>query len=114
MGYASVSIRVDPSAIGEQLSGRSFVYVLTVRDGGVHAVAHGYVVDGADVIVATASQSLRDRVALDDRVTLLWPPVSESVGEYDDYSLVADGTGDASNGILRVTLASVLLHRPAP
>jgi hypothetical protein len=109
-----VSIRVDPARIDERLGGRDFVYVLTVRDGGVHAVAHRFEVDGPVVSVPTASQSVKDRMAVDDRVTLLWPPVSTPVDEYDDYSLVADGAGEVSDGSLRVTLASVLLHRPAP
>ena len=108
-----MSVRVDPSRVDERLLGRDFVYVLTVRDEGVHAVAHRYAVDGAVVSVATASRSVKDRMAVDNRVALLWPPVAAPLDEYDDYSLVADGTGDVSDGTLRITLASVLLHRPA-
>ena len=108
-----MSIRVDPAKIDERLDGRDFVYVLTVRSEGVHAVAHRYAVDGPVVSVPEASQSLKDRVAVDERVTLLWPPVSAPSDEYDDYSVVADGVGDVSDGTLRITVASVLLHRPA-
>lgn len=109
-----MSIRVDPAQIDERLGGRDFVYVLTVRSEGVHAVAHRYTVDGAVVSVPTASQSLKDRVAVDGRVTLLWPPMPNPAVEYDDYSIVADGTGDVADGFLRIDVASVLLHRPAP
>ena len=49
-----MSIRVDPARIDERLGGRDFVYVLTVRDGGVHAVAHRYEVDGPVVSVYDA------------------------------------------------------------
>ncbi len=109
-----MSVRVDPVQIDERLGGRDFVYVLTVRDEGVHAVAHRYEVDGPIVSVPTASQSLKDRVAVDGRVTLLWPPMPSPSDEYGDFSIVADGTGDVSDGVLRIDVASVLLHRPAP
>ena len=109
-----MSIRVDPSAIGEHLEGRPFVYVLTTRDGRVHAVAHRVAVDGATVSVATVSDSLLQRIETDPAVTLLWPPARDVGGENAHYSLIADGEGSAHDGVLRVVVTSATLHRPAP
>ena len=100
--------------IGEQLEGRPFVYVLTTRDGRVHAVAHRVTVDGAAVTVPTASDSLIRRLEKDPAVTLLWPPSHGVEGDHADYSLVADGEGSSRNGVLTVVVTSAILHRPAP
>lgn len=109
-----MSIRVDPLMIGEQSKGRPFVYVLTTRDGRVHAVAHRVTVDGATVSVPTASDSLTRRVERDPAVTLLWPPSHGVEGDRADYSLIADGEGSSRNGVLTVVVTSAILHRPAP
>lgn len=100
--------------IGEQSQGRPFVYVLTTRDGRVHAVAHRVTVDGATVTVPTASDSLMKRVEKESAITLLWPPAPEGDDEHADYSLVADGEGSSRNGVLTVVVTSAILHRPAP
>lgn len=109
-----MSLRVDPASIGEHLNGRPFVYVLTERDRRVHAVAHRVTVDGATVTVATASDSLLQRIGTDPAVTLLWPPSQGVGGEHADYSLIADGEGSSRNGVLSVVVTSAILHRPAP
>ena len=114
MGRSSVSLRVDPMTIGEHLAGRSFVYVLTTRDGRPHAVAHRVTIDGATITVASASDSLLQRVATDPAVTLLWPPSRDVGGEHADYSLIADGEGSSRDGSLTVVVTSAILHRPAP
>ena len=109
-----MSIRVDPMVIGEQLHGRPFVYVLTTRDGRVHAVAHRVVVDGDTVTIPTASDSLMKRVEKESAVTLLWPPSHGVEGDHADYSLIADGDGSSRDGVLVVAVTSAILHRPAP
>lgn len=110
-----MSLRVDPSSIGDHLAGRHFAYVLTVNDGRVHAVAHRVAVEGASVTVGTASETLVRRVATDSGVTLLWPPTAHTQGEHADYSLIADGDGSASDeGRLVVEVTRATLHRPAP
>lgn len=108
-----MSLRVDPSAISEQLGGRSFAYVLTVKDGRVHAVAHAVNVDGGSVTIASASESLVRRVGDDPAVTLLWPPSDDVDDEYGRYSLIADGEGAVSDGGLIVEITRATLHRPA-
>ena len=108
-----MSVGIDPERIGERLRDRDHLYVLSVRDGRVHAVSHRGVVNGADVTIATASDSLRARLADDERVTLLWPPARTQVAEYDDYSLVADGNARVTATSVIVTVSSAVLHRPA-
>ena len=108
-----MSLRVDPSAISEQLGGRPFAYVLTVKDGLVHAVAHDVNVDGASVTIPAASESLVNRVGVDPAVTLLWPPSGDVDDEYGRYSLIADGEGATSDVGLVVEITRATLHRPA-
>lgn len=109
-----MSIRVDPTAIGERAAGRGFAYVLTVANGRSHAVAHRVTFDGATVTVSRASESLLSRISRDSAVTLLWPPSPESEDEYADYSLIADGEGRSNEGVLTIVVRSAILHRPAP
>ena len=109
-----MSIRVDPTLLGKHLTDRPFVYVLTTRDGRVHAVAHRVTVDGATVSVAAASESLLSRISRDSAVTLLWPPARDSEDEHAGYSLIADGEGQSIGGVLTVVVTSAILHRPAP
>lgn len=111
-----MSLRVDPTAIGEHLAGRDFAYVLTGRGGRVHAVAHRVVVDGDRISVATASESLLGRIGLDPAVTLLWPPGRDVDGsdEHAVYSLIADGEAFSVDGVLTVVVSAAILHRPAP
>lgn len=108
-----MSLRVDPRAIGEHLGGRHFAYVLTGGEGRVHAVAHRVTIDGNTVTVATASDSLLQRVRLDPAVTLLWPPARDVDDDHADYSLIADGEGSVSDDGLIVVVGSAILHRPA-
>lgn len=108
-----MSVSVDPGRIGERLRDRDHLYVLSVRDGRVHAVSHRGAVTGADVTIANASDSLRARLTEDPRVTLLWPPARNLVAEYDDYSLVADGNARVTSTSVIVTVSSAVLHRPA-
>ena len=108
-----MSVRVDPRVIGEHLEGRDVAYVLSVRDGRVHVIAHRLRADGNVVSITTPGGSLADRLDGDPRVTVLWPP-SRSVGEYGLYSLIADGDGRRCGEDVEITLTSAILHRPAP
>lgn len=108
-----MSVGVDPERIDERLRDRDHLYVLSVRDGRVHAVSHRGSVNGSEVTIPTASESLRTRLIDDSRVTLLWPPARTFVVEYDDYSVVADGNARVTPTSVVVTVTSAVLHRPA-
>jgi hypothetical protein len=114
VGIAFVSLRVEPDALGEHLAGRDFAYVLTVRDGGVHAIAHRVVVDRGAVTVVNAGESLVQRLANEAPVTVLWPPATRPSDEHAHYSLVADGIARSRDGSLVIDIATAVLHRPAP
>ncbi len=100
--------------IGERLRGRDAAYVLTVRDGRVHVIAHRVDVDGSVVSVVAAGGSLGERLDVDPRVTLLWPPVVGSGDDEDRYSLIADGDGRRVGDRIEISVTSAMLHRPAP
>lgn len=108
-----MSVRVDPREIGEHLEGRDVAYVLSVRDGRVHVIAHRVRADGNVVSITAPGGSMADRLDEDSRVTVLWPP-SRTVGEYGLYSLIADGDGRRRGDDVEITLSSAILHRPAP
>ena len=109
-----MSLSVEPDAIGDHLVGRDFAYVLTERDGGVHAIAHRIVADQGTVTVVNASESLVQRLANEVPVTLLWPPSTRPSDEHAHYSLVADGIARSRGGSLVIDVRTAVLHRPAP
>ncbi len=109
-----MSLRVAPDAIGDHLVGRDFAYVLTVRDGGVHVIAHRIVADRATVTVVNPGESLVQRLANEVPVTLLWPPSTRPSDEHARYSLVADGIARSRDGSVVIDVETAVLHRPAP
>ena len=104
-----MSIEVGPGELAEMLARFPFVYLLTVGEQPrPHISAQAArVVDGA-VVVPGAGRGSRERIAVNELVTLLAPPY-----EPGGYSLIIDGAGrvDADSVVIAPTRA--VLHRPA-
>jgi hypothetical protein len=81
-------------------------FAVTVGDGGPHVVSIRVEWDGDD-IVGGAGNRTSANVAERPTISLLWPAA------FDDYSLIVDGTAVASDGTLRVTPATAVLHKSA-
>jgi hypothetical protein len=104
-----MSIEVQPGELPEMLARFPFVYLLTVGEQPrphISALA-ARVADGA-VVVSGAGQRSRDRIAVNELVTLLAPPY-----EPGGYSLIIDGTGRVSGEAILVSPTRAVLHRPA-
>jgi hypothetical protein len=105
-----MSIEVQPGELSEMLARFPFAYLLTVGEQPrPHIVASSaHVVDGV-VVVTDAGRGTRDRIELNELVTLLAPPY-----EPGGYSLIVDGTAVLTPDNVVVTPSRAVLHRPAP
>jgi hypothetical protein len=104
-----MSIPVDVADLARALEDFGAGYLLsTAGDGRVKAVSvESEVVDGVLVITDPGRGSAAN-IAANPTVTLLFPP-----REPRGFTLLVDGTAEATEQQARVTPATAVLHRPA-
>lgn len=108
MGFAPLSVPVEPNELAQQLRDRRFAYLITVSEERSHVVALVPEVNGARVSFAAAGNTTRRDIEVNSRVTVVWPPSSLS-----EFSLIADGEATLSADGVSITVERAVLHRPA-
>ena len=109
-----MSIKVEPTLIGEHLAGREFVYLISNSNERSHVVALRPVLTNNIARFANTGRTPLANVAANSSVTLTWPPCdSTQTHEHSKYSLVADGTAVVESDEVLVTITNAVFHRPA-
>ncbi len=114
MGDPPLSIKIEPSHIGEHLDGREFVYLITHGNERSHVVALRPTLTNNLACFANTGRTPLANVAANSSVTLTWPPCDSSQShEHAKYSLVADGVATVHGEEIHVTITNAVFHRPA-
>ena len=114
MGDSPLSVKVEPTLIGEYLAGREFVYLITHNGERSHVVALRPVLTNNIARFVNTGRTPLANVAANSSVTLTWPPCdSTQTHEHAKYSVVADGTARLDGDVIMVTITNAVLHRPA-
>lgn len=114
MGYSPLSVKIEPTLIGEHLAGREFVYLISNNGERSHVVALRPILNNDTVGFANTGRTPLANVALNNAVTLTWPPCdSTQTHEHAKYSVVADGLARLDGDIIVVTITNAVFHRPA-
>ena len=114
MGDAPLSIKVEPTLIGEHLAGREFVYLISNSNERSHVVALRPVLTNNIARFVNTGRTPLANVAANSSVTLSWPPCdSTQTHEHSKYSLVADGIAVVESDEVLVTITNAVFHRPA-
>ena len=109
-----MSIKIEPTLIGEHLAGREFVYLISNSNERSHVVALRTVLTNNIARFANTGRTPLANVAANSSVTLTWPPCdSTQTHEHSKYSLVADGTATVEGDEVLVTITNAVFHRPA-
>jgi hypothetical protein len=109
-----LSVKVEPTLIGEHLAGREFVYLITNNGERSHVVALRPEMLNDIARFANTGRTPLANVAANSSVTLTWPPCdSTQTHEHAKYSVVADGTSRLDGDVIEVTITNAVLHRPA-
>jgi hypothetical protein len=109
-----LSIKIEPTLIGEHLAGREFVYLITNSNERSHVVALRPVLTNNIARFVNTGRTPLANVAANSSVTLTWPPCDQSQShEHSKYSLVADGAATIEGDELVVSITSAVFHRPA-
>ena len=109
-----MSIKVEPTLIGEHLAGREFVYLITHNGERSHVVALRPDLNNDIARFVNTGRTPLANVATNSSVTLTWPPCdSTQTHEHSKYSLVADGTATVEGDEVLVTITNAVFHRPA-
>ena len=109
-----MSVKIEPTHIGEHLAGREFVYLITNSKERSHVVALRPLLTNNIACFASTGRTPLANVAANSSVTLTWPPCdSTQTHEYAKYSLVADGIATVEGDELLVTITNAVFHRPA-
>ena len=114
MGDTPLSIKIEPTLIGEHLAGREFVYLISNSNERSHVVALRPVLTNNIARFANTGRTPLANVDANNSVTLTWPPCdSTQTHEHSKYSLVADGTATVEGDEVLVTITNAVFHRPA-
>ena len=114
MGDSPLSVKVEPTHIGEHLAGREFVYLITNSNVRSHVVALRPDLNNDIARFANTGRTPLANVAANSSVTLTWPPCdSTQTHEHAKYSVVADGVATIVGDELLVSITNAVLHRPA-
>ena len=114
MRDAPLSVKVEPTLIGEHLAGREFVYLITNNSERSHVVALRPELNNDIARFSNTGRTPLANVAANSSVTLTWPPCdSTQTHEHAKYSVVADGIAHLDGDIIVVTITNAVLHRPA-
>ena len=109
-----MSIKVEPTLIGEHVAGREFVYLITHNGERSHVVALRPDLNNDIARFANTGRTPLANVAANSSVTLTWPPCdSTQTHEHSKYSLVADGIAVVEGDEVLVTITNAVFHRPA-
>jgi len=109
-----LSIKIEPTLIGEHLAGREFVYLITNSNECSHVVALRPVMLNDIARFSNTGRTPLANVAANSSVTLTWPPCdSTQTHEHSKYSLVADGLATIDGEEILVTITNAVFHRPA-
>ena len=109
-----MSVKIEPTLIGEHLAGREFVYLITNSNDRSHVVALRPVLTNNIARFANTGRTPLAYVAANSSVTLTWPPCdSTQTHEHSKYSLVADGVATIDGDEITVTITNAVFHRPA-
>ena len=109
-----MSVKVEPTHIGEHLAGREFVYLITNNGERSHVVALRPDLNNDIARFANTGRTPLANVAANSSVTLTWPPCdSTQTHEHAKYSVVADGVATIVGDELLVSITNAVLHRPA-
>jgi len=109
-----LSIKVEPTLIGEHVAGREFVYLITHNGERSHVVALRPDLNNDIARFANTGRTPLANVAANSSVTLTWPPCdSTQTHEHSKYSLVADGIAVVEGDEVLVTITNAVFHRPA-
>lgn len=104
-----MSVKVDLDKLAETLADFPFGYLITVGDDfRAHTVAVTPGFDKGVFTIGPLGGTTRRNAAAHDAVTVLWPP-REPTG----YSLIVDGTAEATGDGVRLTPSRAVLHRSA-
>jgi hypothetical protein len=109
-----LSVKIEPTHIGEHLAGREFVYLITNSNERSHVVALRPDLNNDIARFANTGRTPLANVAANSSVTLTWPPCdSTQTHEHAKYSVVADGTSRLDGDVIVVTITNAVLNRPA-
>ena len=109
-----MSIKIEPTLIGEHLAGREFVYLISSSNERSHVVALRPVLTNNIARFVNTGRTPLANVAANSSVTLTWPPCdSTQTHEHSKYSLVAEGTATVEGDEVLVTITNAVFHRPA-
>jgi len=109
-----LSVKIEPTHIGEYLAGREFVYLITNSNERSHVVALRPEMLNDTARFSNTGRTPLANVAANSSVTLTWPPCDSSQShEHAKYSLVADGAATIEGDELVVSITSAVFHRPA-
>ncbi|BCI79686.1 hypothetical protein MTY66_13110 [Mycolicibacterium sp. TY66] len=102
-----MSVKVDLEKLGDTLADFPFGFLITVGDDfRPHTVAVVPAFDGGAVTIEPVGNTTQRNIGAHPAVTVLWPP-KEPTG----YSLIVDGTAEATDTGLRVVPTRAVLHR---
>ena len=109
-----MSVKVEPTLIGEHVAGREFVYLITHNGERSHVVALRPDLKNDIARFSNTGRTPLANVAANSSVTLTWPPCdSTQTHEHAKYSVVADGVATIVGDELLVSITNAVLHRPA-
>ena len=109
-----MSIKIEPTLIGEHVAGREFVYLITHNGERSHVVALRPDLKNDIARFANTGRTPLANVAANSSVTLTWPPCdSTQTHEHAKYSLVADGIATVEGDEVLVAITNAVFHRPA-
>lgn len=109
-----MSVKVEPTLIGEHVAGREFVYLITHNGERSHVVALRPDLNNDIARFSNTGRTPLANVAANSSVTLTWPPCDATQShEHAKYSLVADGVATVEGDELLVTITNAVFHRPA-
>lgn len=109
-----MSVKVEPTLIGEHVAGREFVYLITHNGERSHVVALRPDLNNDIARFSNTGRKPLANVAANSSVTLTWPPCDATQShEHAKYSLVADGVATVEGDELLVTITNAVFHRPA-
>jgi hypothetical protein len=104
-----MSVKVDLDQLADALTDFAFAYLVTIGDDyRAHTVAVDAVLADGWLSVGTVGRSTARNAAAHPDVTLVWPP-----REAGSYTLIVDGRGEMTGGVLAIVPASAVLHRKA-
>lgn len=102
-----MSVKVDLEKLADALADFPVGFLITVGDDfRAHTVAVVPVFDGGTLTIEPLGNTSQRNADAHPAVTVLWPP-REPTG----YSLIVDGTAEATNTGLRVVPTRAVLHR---